>query len=78
MTNKVAQVCNQAANAVARNATLLDWGVRFTLDNELDALRVAYAHRNAPGGVKCEYLEVTGEYAVTIFNKDCPAGIDRS
>lgn len=52
------------------------WGRIWPANNELDALRIAYAFRNSPHGVKMCRLP-DGSYAVTVFNENCAPGIDK-
>ena len=52
-----------------RDITLLDWGVRFFVDNAADAYRAAYIHRHNKNGVRVEFFEVIGAWAVTVFNE---------
>ena len=52
----------------SRIAEKLDWGYAATVDNEVEALRIAYAHRNAKHGVLVEPHH-KGGFRVTLYNE---------
>lgn len=59
-------VCSKAAEG--RKIEVKDWGFSYMADCELDALRIAYAYRNNPHGVKVEHCPSVDKYMVTIWN----------
>ena len=70
------QICN-AAQARAERPQAKDWGFSWLVDTEADALRIAYAQRNAPHGLKVEHCPNIGRFMVTVFNATAKAcGID--
>jgi hypothetical protein len=57
----------------------LDWGIQFSVETEIEALRIAYAYRNAPHGVQVRCADHRNVYLVTVFNEFATTiGIDRS
>lgn len=71
----VAAICSNAVHN--HKITEKDWGFSLMADSELDALRIAYAYRNVPHGVKVEHCPTVGQYMVTVFNDTAKAsGID--
>jgi len=53
------------------------WGFSFMTENELDALRIAYAYRNSPHGVKVEHCPAVSKFMVTVWNAEAKAmGLD--
>ena len=61
--------CNRVVNQL--KPEIKDWGFCFTVPAELDALRIAYAYRHAPNGVKVE--EIRNGYLVTVWNDGAKA-----
>jgi hypothetical protein len=54
-----------------------DWGFSFMTITEIDALRIAYAYRNNPHGVKVEHCPAVDSFMVTVWNEKAKAmGID--
>jgi hypothetical protein len=73
------KICNAAQERAERLARpeIKAWGISWMVDTEAEALRIAYAQRNAPHGVKAEHCPNVGKFMVTVFNataKEC--GID--
>lgn len=63
----IVSVCN---NTVNRNKPeMTGWGFNFLVDDELEALRIAYAYRNAKHGVKIENCQ-DDKFLVTIFDEN--------
>lgn len=74
--NKI-NITSQCSKVIRGAPEMKDWGFSFMLDNELDALRVAYLYREAPHGVKAEHCPNVGKFMVTVFNETAKAaGID--
>lgn len=67
----ITTICRQAAET--RKPEMKDWGFSFMADSELDALRVAYAYRNNPSGVKVEHCPAVGQFMVTVWNERAKA-----
>lgn len=75
-TVNMTKTCN-LATAQAGRPDVKDWGFSLMADNELQALRVAYAYRNNPHGVKVEHCPNVGRFMVTVFNATAArCGID--
>ncbi len=51
----------------------LDWGFRFLVDTERDALLIGYAYRNNVNGYKIEFAGGAQKYSVTIWNDKAKA-----
>jgi hypothetical protein len=49
-------------------AETLDWGFRVIFENEIDALRFVYIHRNNKYGTELKKCATSGFY-VTVFNE---------
>ncbi len=47
----------------------MDWGMRVVVENELDALRIAYIYRKNKYGCTIEHHGVGGLLAVIIWNE---------
>lgn len=57
-------------NTVESNApAVTDWGLRFLVDSEIDALRIAYAYRKNPYGVKVDHCPSVDQFMVTVWNE---------
>ena len=68
-------ICRTAAEA--QKPEMKDWGFSFMADSELDALRIAYAYRNNPHGVKVEHCPAVEQFMVTVWNASAKAmGLD--
>jgi hypothetical protein len=52
---------------------MLDWGFRFLVDTEIEALRIGYGYRNSPHGYKVEFAGGAQKYSVTIWNERAKA-----
>ena len=50
-----------------------DWGFSYLVASELEALRLAYAHRKSPHGVKVEHCPAVAQYMVTVWNERAKA-----
>lgn len=71
----ITTICNSAIGS--QKPEMKDWGFSFMATAEIDALRIAYAYRNSPHGVKVEHCPNVEQYMVTIFNERANAmGID--
>jgi len=51
-----------------RKPEMKDWGFSFMTETELAALRIAYAYRGNPHGVKVEHCPAVKQFMVTIWN----------
>lgn len=61
----------------AAKFTKLDWGFQAVVSSELEALRIAYGHRNSKHGVEIRET-ADGLFVVTVFNELAEkAGIGR-
>ena len=47
---------------------ILDWGFRFLVDSELEALLIGYGYRNSPNGYLVEFAGGVNKYSVTVWN----------
>lgn len=66
-------------NAIPKEPIKKHWGFSYMLDDELAALRVAYAYRGNPHGVKVEHCPNVSQYMVTVWNEKAkPMGLDVS
>ena len=67
--------CNEVAD---RNTPeRKDWGFSFLVTNEIDALRIAYAYRENPYGVRVEHCPNVDRFMITIWNDRAKAmGLD--
>lgn len=65
----IVKICNAAQDRaeLAEWPQLNDWGISWMTETEADALRIAYAHRNAPHGVKVEHCPNVNRFMVTVF-----------
>lgn len=63
--------CNQVADI--NTPEMKDWGFSFSVDSEIDALRIAYAYRNNPHGVKVEHCPAVAQFMVRIWNDKAKA-----
>lgn len=62
----ITTTCRRAAES--RQPERKGWGFSFMADDELDAMRIAYAYRNSPHGVKVEHCPAVSRYMVTVWN----------
>ena len=75
MKINMTKLCNATANSYTLE--MKDWGFSFMVDSELDALRIAYAYRYNPHGVRVEHCPSVAQFMVTIWNdKAKEMGID--
>lgn len=63
--------CNQVVDLNTHE--MKDWGFSFLVDSEIDALRIAYAYRNNPNGVKVEHCPNVSRFMVTVWNEKAKA-----
>lgn len=63
-----------ARNEADKNqAQTLDWGIRFLVATEIEALRIGYGYKNSPHGYKIEHCPNVGQYSVTVWNDKAKA-----
>lgn len=64
-------ICRKSAEE--RKPEMKDWGFSFMAETEIDALRIAYAYRNNPHGVKVEHCPNVSQFMVTVWNDKAKA-----
>ena len=68
-----------AASVANNDLENLDWGFRFMVEDELEALRLAYIYRNSKFGVQVRHCAGPRKFSVTVFNElAAKMGVDRS
>ena len=63
------KVTGRPENITQHNIELLDWGMRFFVETELQAYKAAYQYRHNQHGVKVEYSAGANMFMVTVFNE---------
>ena len=63
----LSQICN--GTTADQTWEAVNWGHTCLVDDEITALRIAYAQRNTKYGVEAKHLAHIGKYQKTIFNE---------